>query len=65
VIGTDSYSLEGVETYVAEWRPDTEVPELDRFDIGVMPLPDEEWARGKCALKALQYMALGIPTVTA
>jgi glycosyltransferase involved in cell wall biosynthesis len=64
VIGTDVYPIEGVEAHVAEWRPDTEIPELSRFDIGVMPLPDEEWARGKCALKALQYMAMGVPTVT-
>jgi len=64
VIGTDSYPLEGVETYAANWTPQTELEQLERFDLGVMPLPDEEWARGKCGLKALQYMAAGIPTVT-
>lgn len=37
--------------------------DLGEIDIGVMPLPDDEWARGKCGLKALQYMALEIPTV--
>ena len=37
--------------------------ELSELDIGVMPLPDDEWARGKCGLKGLQYMALEIPTV--
>lgn len=36
---------------------------IKEFDIGVMPLPDDEWHRGKCALKALEYMAYGIPTV--
>lgn len=64
VMGTPTYALEGVETRALEWSPEVELPELHRFDIGVMPLPDEEWARGKCALKALQYMALGIPTLT-
>jgi len=65
VMGTSEYSLPGVDTRALEWSPEVELPELRDFDIGVMPLPDEEWARGKCALKALQYMALGIPTVTA
>jgi len=39
------------------------VQELQELDIGIMPLPDDAWARGKCACKGLQYMALGIPTV--
>jgi glycosyltransferase involved in cell wall biosynthesis len=64
VMGTPEYSLRGVDTRALQWSPEVELPELREFDIGVMPLPDEEWARGKCALKALQYMALGIPTVT-
>jgi len=45
------------------WRPETEVADLSTIDVGLMPLPDDEWSRGKCALKALQYMALGIPPV--
>jgi glycosyltransferase involved in cell wall biosynthesis len=32
-------------------------------DIGIMPLPDDEWAKGKCGFKALQYMSLEIPAV--
>jgi glycosyltransferase involved in cell wall biosynthesis len=49
-----------------EWRPwsaQTEVLELEQFDIGIMPMPDDKWAHGKCAFKALQTMAMGIPTV--
>ncbi|HTH54916.1 MAG TPA: glycosyltransferase family 4 protein [Cyclobacteriaceae bacterium] len=45
------------------WSLETEVGDLTQFDIGVMPLPDDEWAKGKCGFKALQYMAMEIPTV--
>lgn len=45
------------------WNAETEIEDLSRFDIGIMPLPDDEWSKGKCGFKALQYMALGIPTV--
>ncbi len=45
------------------WCLDTEVDEISRFDIGLMPMPDTPWTRGKAALKALQYGASGAPTV--
>lgn len=45
------------------WSLDTEVQALQQFDIGLMPYPDDEWARGKCAHKALLYMSVGIPAV--
>ena len=63
VIGTSSYELEGVEVEALPWRSETEVEDLRGADIGVMPLPDDRWSKGKCGLKALQYMALGIPTI--
>jgi glycosyltransferase involved in cell wall biosynthesis len=63
VIGTPEYQLDGVTTYATEWTAPSEIAELSRFDIGVMPMPNAEWARGKCGLKALQYMGLGIPTL--
>ncbi len=49
-----------------EWRPwsaATEVEELSKFDIGIMPMPDDAWARGKCSMKALLYMSVGVATV--
>lgn len=42
---------------------ESEIDNLRRCDIGIMPMPDNDWTRGKCAFKAIQYMALGIPTV--
>lgn len=46
-----------------DWSLASEVKELQEFDIGVMPLFDDDWARGKCAFKIIQYMAVGIPSV--
>ena len=46
-----------------KWNPDTEIEDLLKIDIGIMPLPDDEWTKGKCGFKALQYMALEIPAV--
>ena len=63
VIGTPDYELDGVEVEAMQWRSQTEVEDFRPIDIGVMPLPDGPWSQGKCGLKALQYMALGIPTV--
>lgn len=63
VIGTPTYKLEGIDVEAMPWRAATEMQDLDGIDIGVMPLPDDAWSKGKCGLKALQFMALGIPTV--
>lgn len=63
VIGTPAYQLDGVEVDAMPWRSDTELDDLRKVDIGVMPLPDDSWSKGKCGLKALQFMALGIPTL--
>ena len=45
------------------WSEDTEVSALAGGDIGLMPLPDDEWTRGKCGFKIIQYMALGLVPV--
>ena len=46
-----------------DWSLATETTDILNFDIGIMPLRDDEWSRGKCAFKALQMMALGVPVV--
>lgn len=45
------------------WSVETEVSDLAEIDIGIMPLPNDEWTKGKCGFKALQYMALEKPTI--
>ncbi|MCC7051162.1 MAG: glycosyltransferase family 4 protein, partial [Bacteroidia bacterium] len=63
VIGDASFTAPGLEIESINWNAATEVENLQRIDIGVYPLPNEDWVYGKSGLKALQYMALGIPTV--
>jgi glycosyltransferase involved in cell wall biosynthesis len=63
VIGTPEYKVEGLDVAAMNWRAETELEDLSAIDIGVMPLPDDNWSKGKCGLKALQFMALGIPVV--
>jgi len=46
-----------------QWSHENEISDLGSFDIGIMPMPDNEWTRGKCAFKAILYMSMGIPTV--
>lgn len=54
-------NLESLE--FVPWREATEIDDLLRLHIGLMPLPDDPWSRGKCGFKALQYLALGIPAL--
>ena len=63
VIGTPTYECPPVEVEARRWRAETELDDLAAIDIGMMPLPEDRWSKGKCGLKALQFMALGIPTV--
>jgi glycosyltransferase involved in cell wall biosynthesis len=63
VIGDPTFAMPGRDVEVVPWTAETEVEQLQRIDVGVYPLPDEEWVQGKSGLKSLQYGALGIPCV--
>jgi hypothetical protein len=57
-------NLAGDETIrVVPWSLESECRDIQQFDIGIMPLTDDEWARGKGGYKLLQYMACGLPSV--
>lgn len=57
------HQLQRIPSTFIPWSAEREVRETAEFDIGLMPLPDNPWTRGKCGCKALQYMSLAIPAV--
>ncbi|HNW96948.1 MAG TPA: glycosyltransferase family 4 protein [Bacteroidales bacterium] len=63
LIGSETYENEKLKLKGIRWNKETEIDDLSEIDIGIMPLPNDEWTKGKCGFKGLQYMALEIPTV--
>ena len=63
LIGDPEFRLDGVNIEARPWSLEWETANLSEMDIGVYPLPDEEWVLGKSGLKALQYMGVGVPVV--
>lgn len=61
-IGIDAEAF-GLPMRSLPWRADTEAEDLRHFDIGIMPLPDTPFERGKCGYKLIQYMACGLPVI--
>jgi glycosyltransferase involved in cell wall biosynthesis len=63
VIGGSAPKIPNVSVVEIDWHEHTEVDLINSFDVGVMPLPNDDWARGKCAFKLIQYMACAVPVV--
>jgi len=63
VMGDETYEHPELGIKGLRWSASTEVEQLQSFDIGIMPLPDDEWVKGKCGLKGLSYMSVEVPTV--
>jgi glycosyltransferase involved in cell wall biosynthesis len=63
LISDINYPGNDIDINFCKWKKDTEAEDLSEIDIGIMPLPDDEWSRGKCGFKGLQYMSLEIPTI--
>lgn len=64
VISDFQFHLDAMEVNNVPWSLQTEAVELASSDIGIAPMIDDPWTRGKCALKVLQYMAAGLPVVS-
>ncbi|WP_286748571.1 glycosyltransferase family 4 protein [Marinobacter sp. UBA2688] len=62
-VGAREEDFAGTSVETWPWSEETEVESIQQFDIGIMPLQDSPWERGKCGYKLIQYMACGIPVV--
>ena len=63
IIGNFEYEFPGIDLEVIQWSRENEVDDLQGIDIGIYPLTQDEWVLGKSGLKAIQYMAFGLPAV--
>lgn len=63
IIGSSTSPFKVFKANLIKWSEDTEIKEMKKFDIGIMPLFDSPWERGKCGLKLIQYMGCSLPVV--
>lgn len=63
LIGAGDIDLSDLPIQNVAWMEDTEVANVQQMDVGIMPLPDDHWERGKCGYKLIQYMACGKPVI--
>jgi len=64
IICDDFFDLQNMQVEKRPWAMETQAIDLVTSDIGLAPLPDNRFARGKCGFKILQYAAAGLPAVT-
>jgi len=63
IVCNDFFDIPDMQVIKKEWSEEDEVADLQSFDIGLGPLTDDVWTRGKCGLKLVQYLATGVPVV--
>ncbi|MCH8170343.1 MAG: glycosyltransferase family 4 protein [Bacteroidetes bacterium] len=63
LIGANKIKINGVSINYIKWDENTEVEEISKFDVGIMPLPDNPWERGKCGFKLIQYLSCNLPVI--
>lgn len=63
LVGSGNMELSSVPLEIRPWTEETEITDIHSFDVGIMPLPDDSWERGKCGYKLIQCMACGRPVV--
>jgi glycosyltransferase involved in cell wall biosynthesis len=63
VIADRKPNFSALDYEFVKWSEESEINALQKIDIGIMPLPDDEWTKGKCGFKAIQYMSLSKPAV--
>jgi glycosyltransferase involved in cell wall biosynthesis len=62
-VGAGRAAPDGAHIEAKEWNEASEPADVREFDIGIMPLRDDPWSRGKCGFKLIQYLASGVPAV--
>jgi glycosyltransferase involved in cell wall biosynthesis len=63
LVGSGPVNIKGLHAEIRPWSEETEIGDIRSFDVGIMPLPDSPWERGKCAYKLIQYMACSKPVI--
>ncbi len=63
IVSSKNYAFESIKNINKKWRLEDEIDDLLSFDIGIMPLVNNEFNQGKCGFKLIQYLAVGVPVI--